>query len=86
MSSNKRYDICAVNQYRDQDGNPKSSFSRVGIAFTNIKDGREVLSLKIGPTLIVGPRNELVLFEQVQDGPSTPDSNQNQEMDDEIPF
>ena len=82
----RKFSVTAVTSYQDAKGGKRDQFSRVGVAFRNTgKDGRDSISLLIGPEILVSKRTRLVLFEDEDKLEATePDGVEN--IDDEIPF
>ena len=84
--SNK-YAVTAVTQYKDNKGEVRDQFSRVGIAYRNKSKatGKESISLLIGPEILISRRTRLVLFEWEDEGKAA-EPDEVETIDDEIPF
>ena len=82
----RKYAVTAVTSYQTSKGEKKDQFSRVGVAFKNEKDGKESISLLIGPEILVSRRTRLVLFEWEEDESTPAGKDANDELDDEVPF
>ena len=88
MSTARKFSVTAVSSYKDNNGEVRDQFSRVGVAFRNTskKDGRESISLLIGPEILISKRTRLVLFEWDEDEKAKEPSEVEDINDDEIPF
>lgn len=71
-----RMRVCAVGKYKDADGNTKSTFSNVGMAFANTsQDGKKSISVRMN---VICMAKEFVLF-PVEEG-------EQDSIDDDVPF
>lgn len=85
----KRFDVTSPREYQDRDGNKKTSWINLGVAFE--KDGRISILLNALPMPGQDGQAKLILMEPKQDGDrhqgqrSAPPA-RNDALDDEVPW